>query len=517
MSLSDPHRHPGPADASVPESHGHYLPGEKNVPRQHRIFTNRNLRMDQVRALGFDMDHTLALYNRDTFEPLTFRMAVENLIANLEYPEAIRDLEYDPDFTIRGLIVDKRYGNLLKMDFHGYLARAYHGLTPLKREQRKRWYRATKVNLRSSRYVSFDTFFSMPEGSLFAALVALKESGGKGGPLKDVPISRMYDDVRESVDKIHRDGSLKRVIMGDLPRYFIQDDSLHPTLERFRAGGKKLFLVTNSEHEYTEAVLSHLLGNNGKNWRSLFDLIVVESKKPRFFMEKQEAQEIPGTDGLVFAGGNASFTEEKLGARGEEVLYFGDHTYGDILRSKKTVGWRTAMIVYELESEVLANKSQIYVLREIEDLSERRMSLDRDRDQLSLLVSVMRRLRAGAPEQMRGVPPWAREYTRRELEEFQNCSPEDQEKHIARLTNMVEGLDFLLQQTEARALELENQVAQAHNRLWGQTFREGNKLSRFGRQVRDFACIYTSRVSNFVHYPVNYYFIAPPERLPHEV
>jgi len=517
MSLSDPHRHPGPADVSVPEGQGHYLPGEKNVPRQHRIFTNRNLRMDQIRALGFDMDHTLALYNRDTFEPLTFHMAVDNLTAELGYPEAIRSIEYDPDFTIRGLIVDKRYGNLLKMDFHSYIARAYHGLTPLTREKRKRWYRATKVNMRSSRYVSFDTFFSMPEGSLFAALVQLKDTGGKQGPLKDIPISRMYDDVRESVDKIHRDGSLKRVIMGDLSRYFIQDDTLQATLERFRAGGKKLFLVTNSERGYTEAVLSHLLGRNGKSWHSLFDLIIVESMKPRFFMEKREAEEIPGGDGLVFAGGNASFTEEKLGARGEEVLYFGDHTYGDILRSKKTVGWRTAMIVYELESEVLANKSQTYVLREIEDLSERRMALDRDRDQLALLLSVMRRLHAGSPGNSRGVPPWAREYTRRELEDFQRCSPEEQEVRIGRLNNMVEGLDFLLQQTEARAIELENQVAAAHNRLWGQTFREGNKLSRFGRQVRDFACIYTGRVSNFVHYPVNYYFIAPPERLPHEV
>ena len=30
----------------------------------------------------------------------------------------------------------------------------------------------------------------------------------------------------------------------------------------------------------------------------------------------------------------------------------GDHIYGDILRSKKTLGWRTMLVVPELESEL---------------------------------------------------------------------------------------------------------------------------------------------------------------------
>jgi hypothetical protein len=48
-------------------------------------------------------------------------------------------------------------------------------------------------------------------------------------------------------------------------------------------------------------------------------------------------------------------------------------------------------------------------------------------------------------------------------------------------------------------------------------FREATELSRFGHQVKDFACIYTSRVSNFLNYPVNTYFRAPGDRLPHEL
>ena len=35
-----------------------------------------------------------------------------------------------------------------------------------------------------------------------------------------------------------------------------------------------------------------------------------------------------------------------------QVLYVGDHIYGDILRSKKTLGWRTMLVVPELETEL---------------------------------------------------------------------------------------------------------------------------------------------------------------------
>lgn len=34
------------------------------------------------------------------------------------------------------------------------------------------------------------------------------------------------------------------------------------------------------------------------------------------------------------------------------MLYVGDHIYGDILRSKKTLGWRTMLVVPELDTEL---------------------------------------------------------------------------------------------------------------------------------------------------------------------
>lgn len=43
---------------------------------------------------------------------------------------------------------------------------------------------------------------------------------------------------------------------------------------------------------------------------------------------------------------------EMMGTYGKEVLYVGDHIFGDILKSKKVRGWRTFLIVPELAQEL---------------------------------------------------------------------------------------------------------------------------------------------------------------------
>lgn len=505
-----------PNRESLPAFIDHFLPGERNIPAHQRIYTNRNLRMGSVAAIGFDMDHTLALYQRRPFEQLTFDMAVENLVDWKKYPREVLDLKYDPDFIIRGLVVDKELGNLLKMDTHNYIAAAFHGRRRLSKEERLEVYRNHQVNFGQARYQSFDTLFSMPEGSLYATLISVKESEPEG-PLREIPVSQVFDDVRACVDKVHRDGSLKRVIMENLDRYFVSDENLRPTLERFRDMGKKLFLLTNSEYDYTNAVLEHLLDEGERHWKDLFDLIIVESKKPRFFLEgtKPEAVETPACerDGFCFRGGNAAFIEEFLGHEGDAVLYFGDHTYGDILRSKKTVGWRTAMIVFELEREIRINERRGHLSREIRDLMDRARDLRRDRDQLSLLHTAMvERLDDPAPP----VPTWAQGFASRELKAFLALSPAERKVRAGEIEMILSGLDFLVVQTSTRRGALERRLRDAHNHNWGRIFREANEISRFGRQVKEFACIYTSRVANFLNYPGDFYFTASDERMPHE-
>ena len=59
------------------------------------IYVNRVLNMKHIKVIGFDMDHTLVRYHSDKFEELTFNLAVERLISDKEYPEEIKNFEFD--------------------------------------------------------------------------------------------------------------------------------------------------------------------------------------------------------------------------------------------------------------------------------------------------------------------------------------------------------------------------------------------------------------------------------------
>ncbi len=59
-------------------------------------------------------------------------------------------------------------------------------------------------------------------------------------------------------------------------------------------------------------------------------------------------------------------------------------------------------------------------------------------------------------------------------------------------------------------------IDDAFNPYWGPLFREGYEVSKFGEQVEAYACVYTSRVSNFRFYSPMQYFRGPRDRMPHE-
>ena len=76
----------------------------------------------------------------------------------------------------------------------------------------------------------------------------------------------------------------------------------------------------------------------------------------------------------VFQGGGVADLHQLLGiADSSAVLYVGDHIYGDILTSKKSMGWRTMLIVPELQMELQhaaaceAAQRELALLRRLRD------------------------------------------------------------------------------------------------------------------------------------------------------
>ena len=106
---------------------------------------------------------------------------------------------------------------------------------------------------------------------------------------------------------------------------------------------------------------------SGKSWQSYFNYTFVDARKPLFFNEGTVLRRVDKSTGrlsignyigdelnenAVYSGGNCEVLSKLIGARGKDVLYVGDHIFGDVVKSKKVRGWRTFLIVPELNDEV---------------------------------------------------------------------------------------------------------------------------------------------------------------------
>ena len=481
---------------------------DREIARARQVFVNRNLRLDRVESIGFDMDYTLLRYKALALEQKQFDMTLARLITDRGYPEVLGHVHYDPAFGMRGLVVDKARGNLVKMDRYGFVGRAWHGRRAVPDEECRRQYLNERLKIRAPHFAWLDTLFALPEACLYAGVVELLD--GLGLP---VDYGKLYDDIRESIDTIHRDDSLKREIRKELDTFVERDPELGPTLHRLRSGGKRLFLLTNSAWDYTQRVMSYLLDGllpEYASWRSYFDAVIVSASKPAFFSESRPLLELAvnGTEsqevgeatsierGKVYQGGNLAAFERLSGYGGDAVLYVGDHIYGDILKSKKSSLWRTCLIVEELEQELRYLDSRRTEIAQLSDLEALRSRLD---DEVGLrkgaLAAVERRLERGSlePEEQRG------------LEEERRRGKQE-----------LEGIRRGLRESTALARELEHGIESGFNPYWGLLFKEGNENSRFGEQVEAYACLYTGRVSNLLAYSPTQYFRSPRTLMAHE-
>src|SRR5688572_18974293 len=300
-----------------------------DIPRPQRVYVNRNLRMDGIELIGFDMDYTLAIYQQAEMEQLSIQLTLQKLVEKRGYPREIQTLDYSPHWAIRGLVVDRFCGNVFKMDRHGHVGRVFHGGRELTREERAALYRKERIRLSAPRYAWIDTLFALPEAVMYVRLVDWLEHDQK----QAVDYQKLWQDVRECIDEAHRDDTLKSVIRGDLPRFIVEDPELPATLHKFRSSGKKLFLLTNSLWDYTDAVMTYLMNDKlggDPSWRSYFDIIIVGGAKPAFFTDKNPFVEIdpqsgavagevkgPLQRGKVYQAGNLGDFEEKAGFAGD--------------------------------------------------------------------------------------------------------------------------------------------------------------------------------------------------------
>ena len=474
------------------------------IARQARVFCNRNLKMAGISWVGFDMDYTLAIYDQPAMDDLSIRATIKKLVAR-GYPDFIQTIPVSTQFPVRGLLIDKRFGHVLKMDRYKHVHKGYHGFRELTKEELRALYHSKKIRPATPRYHWIDTLYALSEVATYAALVDAMEKKGYA-----VDYARLFTDIRECIDEAHRDGTILDEVASNLPHFVHRDLNLAPTLHKLRSAGKKLFLLTNSRWAYTDKMMTYLLGgamSEYPTWKNFFDVVIVAATKPIFFTERRPLLEREGETvkpatsplerGKIYEGGNLQDLERALGVTGDEILYVGDHIYGDILRSKKESAWRTAMIMQELETEIAAYESCQDDFHTIEALDEQREHLEDD----------LRYYQARIKEITRNL----------EHKSTNGTSNAELEADRMRFKRAVERIRGKLRQIDAELNALERRIDLRFHPYWGSLLKEGTEQSSFGKQVDDYACLYTSKVSNLLSYSPQQTYRSPRDVMAHEI
>ena len=304
------------------------------------IHSIKPLDLALIDAVGFDLDHTLALYDDQAVNVL----AAEETVATLHirgYSPASLPFEITAHVA-RGLSMDLLHGNLLKIGADGRVLLARRGLDWLSSRDIEHQYQGHNPADEAATW-HVNSPFDAPTLWFFSTL------GPSIRDAKDAAYAaRLLRDIRSSLDESHTRGELKKHIARDMSRFVSPAGSFVDRLEHWKHHGKRLFVVTNSDRSFATRVLDHVMG---EDWRRLFDIVVTDARKPRFFSD-ETAHRAPVAerigDACVLDYGNAEMVERYLGISSERILYAGDNARADVVPARYR-GWKTVHVVAELE------------------------------------------------------------------------------------------------------------------------------------------------------------------------
>jgi hypothetical protein len=191
-------------------------------------------------------------------------------------------------------------------------------------------------------------------------------------------------------------------------------------------------------------------------------------------MKPHDGPLLPG----VYEGGCSSLFTQGINVDGEDILYIGDHIYGDILRVKKSVYWRTALVVEELDYEVKKIKSMKDTDKKITEFMLKKKVLEEH------VVDMVTR----------------------NIDEAIAINEDELRYEQKKISDIDKEIGTLISRRE-----------EAFNKYWGETMRAGAEESYLAYQVERFACIYMSRLKSFLSCSPRTYFRAFKRTLPHEV
>jgi len=153
--------------------------------------------------------------------------------------EILRSIEYRIDFPIRGLLIDKRFGHILKMDRFKVVQKGYHGLRNLSKDEIRALYQQKKIRHHGALPLDRHAVRAQRGNSLHGHRRGFEQKASSS------TTARLFMDIRECIDEAHRDGTILTS-----SRTISRATSRRDTTSRRRSTapqrGQEALLLTNS-------------------------------------------------------------------------------------------------------------------------------------------------------------------------------------------------------------------------------------------------------------------------------
>lgn len=232
-------------------------------------------------AFGFDLDHTIAKYNLVNLFNTAYDCVTDFLVNERGYDSSIRgDLHQYKDFIFKGLFLDVKKGNILKLGHDGSIQRATHGTHKMTAKKIREVYGedlksefsdTVKQTLRNSimDYRFFENYFDCPGLVATARIVDLID---KEESLSMEKREELYTKAwTDTIDSLHNmyspqnfseaKGGFFPIVKKDPSKYVLPcSEGIRQWLKSLRQDNKLVFLLTSSHIDYAACLLEVCLG-----------------------------------------------------------------------------------------------------------------------------------------------------------------------------------------------------------------------------------------------------------------
>lgn len=367
--------------------------------RQARSDSEKMFSLANYDAIGFDLDNTIVRYNVKNMIFHEYQVLAEFLIERGYSREFLgKPIEEGADFMQKGLVLDFKRGNFLRICPDGTIQKASHGTKFMTKEQitaiygeAKRWevtdeyckdmLVAWNGSLADLIRTCLD-FFDMPAALAFARIVDSIDLANGGEPLEAYQVwpdildglVAMYTRERFATGESRYFQGLK----SDIAKFVHKcDPSVLAWLKELRKR-KKTFLVTGSHIDYASLTAGYAIG---ANWRDYFDIIICFAKKPGFFTASRPFMQLDGIKetnpidwselktGEVYTQGNFRDLVKCMGKLAQKedgelkLVYVGDNLIQDVFTPNKHIGIDTIAVVEEMLAEGVNYQEKFEILR----------------------------------------------------------------------------------------------------------------------------------------------------------